>query len=144
MKYKQTVIPTVIIPTEWKKLKGIELRKFIFEYIKQHYAGQVVKNIDTSINVHISITGGRKTAYGEAIYSKKAVLMFVLPDIIKYAKRNNFGEPKAKDGANILGYLNFKCKCKIDNKIENVRLAIQIQKGGKFYYNIEVNKKTII
>ncbi len=45
------------------------------------------------------------------------------------------------DGPNIIGYLNFKCKCMIDGKKENVRLAVQFQKGGKYYYNIEINKK---
>ena len=65
----------------------------------------------------------------------------MLPDLIKYAEYNNWGNPKATDGPNIIGYLNFKCKCMIDGKKENIRLAVQFQKGGKYYYNIEINKK---
>ena len=39
----------------------------------------------------------------------------------------------------IIGYLNFKAKCILDDKVEHLRIAVQLQKGGKFYYNIEVN-----
>lgn len=52
---------------------------------------------------------------------------------------NNFGNPKEKDSPEIIGYLNFKGRCKIDSKTVNVRIAVQIQKQAKFYYNIEVN-----
>lgn len=54
---------------------------------------------------------------------------------------NNFGEAKITDSPNVIGYLNFKCKCVIDGKTECLRIAVQMQKGGKFYYDIEVNKK---
>lgn len=32
-------------------------------------------------------------------------------------------------------------KCIIDGAKENIRLAVQFQKGGKYYYNIEINIK---
>ena len=124
-RYKQSVIPKAETPAEWKELKLQQLRTVIFAHIK------------------ISVTSARKTAFGEAIYFKKAAAVVVLPEIIKYAEYNNWGKPKTTDGPNIIGYLNFKCKCLIDGKKENIRLAVQFQKGGKYYYNIEINKKKV-
>ena len=140
-KYKQAVIPNAETPEEWKGLKLQQLRTIIFKRIRSEYSGMVVTNLDTRLPIIISVTSARKTAFGEAIYYKKAASVLVLPDIIKYAKYNNWGAPKPTDGPNIIGYLNFKCKCNIDGKHENVRLAVQFQKGGKYYYNIEINKK---
>ena len=70
-KYKQSVIPKAETPNEWSRLKLQQLRKLVFEYIKNKYSGTTI----------------------------------------------------------------------IDGKKENVRLAVQFQKGGKYYYNIEINKK---
>ncbi|MBQ4475291.1 MAG: hypothetical protein II935_03755 [Bacteroidales bacterium] len=139
-KYKQTIIPSVKTPEAWKKLKGYELRNLIFDTIKKKYAGQSVINKDFGIPITISVSSGRKTAFGEAIYSKKAAAVLILPDIIANAKYNNWGNPKEEEGANIKGYMNFKCKVIIDGKTEHIRLAVQFQKGGKYYYNIEINK----
>lgn len=75
------------------------------------------------------------------MYMKKAAASLILPDIIRHATYNNFGSRKEDDPPTIIGYLNFKCKCTIDGKNECLRLAVQFQKGGKFYYNVEVNKK---
>ena len=140
-KYKQSVIPKAETPNEWSRLKLQQLRKFVFEYIKNKYSGTTIINIDTGLPITISVTSARKTAFGEAIYFKKVAATLMLPELIKYAEYNNWGNPKETDGPNIIGYLNFKCKCMIDGKKENVRLAVQFQKGGKYYYNIEINKK---
>ena len=140
-RYKQTIIPKADLPEEWKKGKLQQLRIFIFNYIRSNYSGAVVENLDTGLPIVVSVTAARKTAFGEAIYYKKAAAALVLTDIIKYAQYNNWGDPKPTDGPNIIGYLNFKCKCIIDGKMENIRLAVQFQKGGKYYYNIEINKK---
>ena len=115
-KYKQAVIPNAETPEEWKGLKLQQLRTIIFKRIRSEYSGMVVTNLDTRLPIIISVTSARKTAFGEAIYYKKAASVLVLPDIIKYAKYNNWGAPKPTDGPNIIGYLNFKCKCNIDGK----------------------------
>ena len=73
------------------------------------------------------------------MYQRKAELIQILPDLVKYALYNNYGGPKEKDSPDIIGYLNFKGRCILDGKVENVRIAIQFQKQAKFYYNIEVN-----
>ena len=140
-RYKQSIIPKVDTPDEWKDIKLQQLRTFIFSHIKNKYAGMIVTIVDTGLPIIISVTSARKTAFGEAIYFKKAASVLVLPEIIKYAEYNNWGDPKPTDGPNIIGYLNFKCKCVIDGKKENIRLAVQFQKGGKYYYNIETNIK---
>ncbi|MBQ3355332.1 MAG: hypothetical protein IJG41_09325 [Bacteroidales bacterium] len=140
-KHKQTIIPKAELPEEWRMVKLQQLRVLIFTFIKNNFSGMVVENLDTSLPIIVSVTSARKTAFGEAIYFKKAAAVLILPEIIKYAKYNNWGNPKSTDGPNIIGYLNFKCKCIIDGNKENIRLAVQFQKGGKYYYNIEINKK---
>ena len=140
-KYKQAIIPRAETPEEWTQLKLQRLRTIIFEHIRNNYSGKTVVNLDTGLPIIISVTSARKTAFGEAVYFKKAAATLMLPDLIKYAEYNNWGDPKATDGPNIIGYLNFKCKCIIDGKKECIRLAVQFQKGGKYYYNIEINKK---
>lgn len=97
-------------------------------------------NRDTGLTIRITMASGRKTAYGEAMYSKKAEVVRILPDLIEHAIYNNFGQRKQGDNKDILGYLNFKAKCILDGKVEHLRIAVQFQKGGKFYYNVEVNK----
>ena len=141
-KYRQIVIPSVDTPKEWGQIKLQQLRKIILDMIRKEYAGRIITNIDTKLPIRISVTSARKTALGEAIYFKKVAAVLILPDLIKYARYNNWGEAKQNDGPNILGYLNFKCKCLIDGRKECVRIAVQFQKGGKYYYNVEVNKKS--
>lgn len=140
-KHKQQVIPTANLPEEWKGVKLQQLKTIILNHIRNNFSGMIIQNDDTGLPVIISISSARKTAYGEAVYFKKAAAILILPDIIKHALYNNWGDRKATDGPNIIGYLNFKCKCILDGKKENIRLAIQFQKGGKYYYNIEVNIK---
>ena len=130
------------IPEITSKLKGLsksEMRLYILDYYKKHLKGTEVVNDDTGITIHFSMTSGRKTAMGEAMYQRKAELIRILPDLVKYALYNNYGSPKQKDSPDIIGYLNFKGRCILDGKVENVRIAIQFQKQAKFYYNIEVN-----
>ena len=115
------------------------MRKYILDYYKQNLKGLEVVNDDTGIIVHFSMTSGRKTAMGEAMYQRKAEIIRILPELVKHALYNNFGHPKETDSPEIIGYLNFKGRCVIDGKTENVRIAVQFQKQAKFYYNIEVN-----
>ena len=74
------------------------------------------------------------------MYIKKAAAVLILPQLIRHATYNNFGKRKISDPQNIVGYLNFKCKCIIDGKKECIRLAVRQQTDGSFFYNIEVNK----
>ena len=134
---KYTYIPQ--INSELNGLSKAEMRKYILDYYKKNLKGIEVINDDTGITIHFSMTSGRKTAMGEAMYQRKAEIIRILPELIKYALYNNFGYPKETDSQDIIGYLNFKGRCKIDGKTLNVRIAVQFQKQAKFYYNIEVN-----
>jgi len=67
-----------------------------------------------------------------------------LPKIIEIAKYNNFGNRKSTDSKEIIGYFNFKSKFYLDGNLEHVRLTIRLQKDGKYYYNLEINKKGYI
>lgn len=141
MKYIQKVIPEAKMPDEWKELPLSKLRLETFEYLRKNYSGKTVLNRDLNIPITVSVKSCRKTAYGEAMYIKKSASVLILNEILQNAKYNNFGERKENDSPSVIGYLNFKCKCLIDGQKECVRLSIQFQKGCKFYYNIEVNKK---
>ena len=137
MAKKYAFIPT--INSEFNGLSKSELRKYILNYYKEHLKGTKVINLDTGITIHFSMTSGRKTAMGEAMYQRKAELIRILPELVKYALYNNFGKPKEAEGPDIIGYLNFKGRCILDGRTENIRIAVQFQKQAKFYYNIEVN-----
>jgi len=127
------------IQSELGNLTKAELRRYVLDYYKQNLKGKEVVNKDTGITVRFSMTSGRKTAMGEAMYQKKAEMIRILPKLVKYALYNNFGKRKADESEEIIGYLNFKGRCKLDGKTENVRIAVQFQRSAKFYYNIEVN-----
>jgi len=137
---KKTEIPR--LRSIWKNKTKDELRKLLIDYVQKHFKGLEVVNKDLKITVKISVSGGRKTAKGGAMYHKKAESIRALPQIIEIAEYNNWGNRKSTDSAVVVGYLNFKSKCYIDGKLEHIRLAIQFQKGGKYYYNIEINKKS--
>ena len=128
-----------IIQSELRQLSKMEMRHYVLEYYKKNIKGKTVVNKDTGITIHFSMTSGRKTAMGEAMYQKKAEMVRILPDLVIYAIYNNFGKRKPDESDDIIGYLNFKGRCILDGKVQNVRIAVQFQKTAKFYYNIEVN-----
>ena len=136
-KYVQKVIPSV--STErYRKMPLQTLRKEV-QVLCDAHQGKVITN--RHIGIPIQIIGyRRKTAYGEAVYSKKAAVAEKLDQLLEYAKYNNFGQRKETDPENIIGYYNFKAYVYIDNKKESVRLAVRARKDGSFYYNVEVDK----
>lgn len=115
-------------------------KKAVIDYFRTNLKDSAVVNRDTGLTIRITMASGRKTAYGEAMYPKKAEVIRILPELLEHATYNNFGQRKQGDGKDVLGYLNFKAKCILDGKVEHLRIAVQFQKGGKFYYNVEVNK----
>lgn len=137
-KYVQKVIPSV--STErYRKMSAVELRKEALLIFNTKCKGTIVRNLHTGIPV--KVVSGKKTAYGEAIYSKKVAVMTVLALLIEYACYSNWGARKEKDNKNVIGYYNFKAHVFIDKKKECVRLAVRAMADGAFYYNVEVNKK---
>ena len=132
-KYKQTFIPSV-------STVGFSSEpKFVKNYYAKHLQGKTVINKHLNIPIHFTGKSGRKIAFGGYKYIKKAAILQCLQQLLEVAEFNNFGNRKANDGLTVLGYLNFKAKIKIDNKIENVRIAVSLRKDGKVYYSHEVN-----
>lgn len=127
------------IKSIWKNKTRKELRLAVLEYYREHLAGKTIRNDDLGIDIVLTMKSGRKTAKGEAMYYKKAEVIRFLPDIIKYALYNNFGNRKDSDPKEVLGFLNFKGMCIIDGKKETLRIAVQYRRQSKYYYNVEVN-----
>ncbi len=137
-KYRQHEIPSV--RTErFMKMTQTELRKETLRLFKETCAGKTVINKHLGIPIHFR-SNGRKTAYGEGIYSRKAAVIEVLPKLVEVATYNNFGKRKDTDPLNLIGYYNFKAYAYIDGVKRCLRIAIQILKDGSFYYNLDVNK----
>jgi len=138
-KYKQIVIPEVSTK-EWITLSASDVREKLNNEYRTRYIGKKVINQCLGITVEFESTGARKTAHGSAIYSKKACLVGVLDQLIRYAEYSNWGDRKPQDIARVIGYLNFKVKVRIDGKMEYVHLVIRVCNDGRFHYAMEVNK----
>ena len=142
-KYKQTVIPEV--STEhWKTLSLHEAQKKMMEYYRVKYPyTRTVTNQHLGIRVGFEADGVAKTCKGGKTYPEKCCLVEVLDKLIQYAEFNNFGDRKRTDKINVLGYLNFKVKVKMNGKIEHIHLTIRItnRKDGRFtfHYSMSVN-----
>lgn len=124
-------------------LKGLsvsEIQKRIQEHYKQNIQGLTILNENLNIVVRFTKLGRNKTIFGSTVYPKKAALIFYLPEIVKNAQYNNWGNRKTTDQDYVIGYLNFNCKVSIDGKPEKIHLVIQMRKDGKFYYTLEVNR----
>jgi hypothetical protein len=139
MKYKQKYIPC--INSVWSESSAIELRKLVLEWYRSNLTGKKVINQCLGIPILFSHTGGKKLAMGGAIYLHKAELVRVLPAILEHADYCNWGDRKEKDSVMVIGYLNFKCKVKINGINKHLRIAVRMQKDGKLYWNHEINIK---
>lgn len=138
-KYVQKVIPSVTT-TRLRGFTLTELRKEALRLYEQYCANRICRNKHIGIPIQFKNSGGRKTARGEAIYSKKVAIIRYLPSLVENATYNNFGKPKEKDAHSLIGYYNFKAYVFIDGKKECIRLSVKARVDGSFYYNVEVNK----
>ena len=76
MTKRYAFVPEVF--SELNRLSKSELRKYILDYYKKNLKGLEVINVDTGITIHFSMTSGRKTAMGEAMYQRKAEIIRIL------------------------------------------------------------------
>ncbi len=134
-KYQQQAIPDIQIQA------NKNLVQYATTYYKDNLQGQEVFNKDLKIWIKFTSLGKGKVAYGGRKTPAKMAVLQGIKSILEVAEYNNFGPRKAKDPKNIVGYLNFKAKVRINGKIENLRIAIILRQDGKFYYNHEVNMK---
>ena len=125
----------------FKKMKVSELRTFTMKYYNLYLKGDSA-TIEKYLKEVVFInTAGRKIAYGEAMYSAKAAVIAHLKTLIKNSTYNNWGDRKASDGKDVLGYLNFKSKITIDNKKRHVRISLVVYKDRRTELkNVEVGK----
>ena len=70
MAKKYGYVPEIV--TELSGLSKSDLRKYVLDYYKKNLKNQEILNRDTGIKVRCSMTSGRKTAMGEAMYQKKS------------------------------------------------------------------------
>ena len=126
----------------FKKMKVTELREFTLEFYRLFLKGKK-KEIEKHLKeVVFTSEGGRKIAYGEAMYSAKAAVIEHLDTLIKNSTYNNWGDRKPSDSEEILGYLNFKSKITIDGKKRHVRIAISVDKDRNLKFkSYDVGKK---
>jgi len=126
----------------FKKMKVTELRAFTLEFYRLFLKGKK-KEIEKHLKeVVFTSEGGRKIAYGEAMYSAKAAVIEHLGSLIKNSTYNNWGDRKPSDSEEILGYLNFKSKITIDGKKRHVRIAISVDKDRNLKFkSYDVGKK---
>ena len=114
--------------TRFKKMKVNELREFTLKYYNLYLKGEK-ENVEKHLKEVIFTTkAGRKIAYGEAMYSAKAAVIAHLKTLIKNSTYNNWGDRKAQDNPNILGYLNFKSKITIDGQKRHLRISVIVDK----------------
>jgi len=132
-KYKQTYIPCVrtgVIKNNSKAAKN---------YYAENLQGRSVVNKHLGFRIYFSSKGKGKASFGGATHRKKVAVLQCLSKLLEVAEYNNFGNRKTNDTEIVLGYLNFKAKVKIDEEIENVRIAVVFKIDGKAYYNHEIN-----
>ena len=134
--------PPEINTLAFKKMKVTELRAFTLEFYRLFLKGKR-KEIEKHLKeVVFTSEGGRKIAYGEAMYSAKAAVIEHLGSLIKNSTYNNWGDRKPSDSEEILGYLNFKSKITIDGKKRHVRIAISVDKDRNLKFkSYDVGKK---
>ncbi len=139
MNYQQTIIPTITTPAHWKTCTRTILRKEMKAYYEENLQGKSVVNKCLGHRITLSSQGKNKIIQGSALYNKKAAVLLILVDLLRYAVYSNFGQRKETDPVNLIGYFNFKAKCKIDGKVEHVRIAVLVYRDGRIYFNHEVN-----
>ena len=125
----------------WNEIETLsELRKKVYEYYRANIKGKTAINTDKGYKIYFTNKpGGRKIAFGGSMYHLKAEAVKIIVELIETATYNNWGHRKVSDKIEVVGYLNFKAKGKIDGEIYNFRIAVQLRKDGKLYYNHEIN-----
>lgn len=132
-KYRQTIIPHI-------KTKVIDNdRKSVAKFYTENLQGKIILNKCLNVNIKFNAIGKAELSYGRSIHTKKVAILQCLVVLLSEAEYNNFGVRKLTDEKSVLGYLNFKAKVIIDDKLEHIRLTVLMKKDGKMYYHHEVN-----
>lgn len=122
----------IVISTEkFKDFSRPQLRSFMLEYYNNFLKDKTVSIENSLKKVELLNRAGRKISKGSAVYKAKTAVIQHLEDIIKNSTYNNWGEPKATDSKDLLGYMNFKSKMTIDGEKHHVRIVIELFKDRR-------------
>ncbi len=130
-KYKQSTIPTAKL----QDLSQKELKIWLKKTYKAKLQGKSIVNKDIGIEIKFTSDGLGKISTNRRIGVLNASVVSVLDKALRNAEYNNFGDRKKTDKENVLGYLNFKVKIKVDDKVQMFRIAVKLKTDMKAYYN---------
>ena len=132
-RYKQSVIPQA--SSEWDGTTLTELKKIAKSYYVENLLGKKVINEHTGVTIEFAKSGISHVLYfGRASFVKLKAVQ-ILDKLIKVAEFKNFKNPDASDGRNIVGFMIFEAKAKIEEETRNIRMIIRITNEGKFHYH---------
>ena len=123
-KYKQTVIPEV----DDKQFTGMrlgELKKFVKKFYNQKLKGKIVVNQHKGVTIKFGREGIRHLLYARRAGYVKLKAVVSLSEMLQYAGYSNFQNADDDDPPEILGYLNFKVKAKVEGKTQTFRIVIK-------------------
>ena len=143
-KYKQKIVP-VVADNQFAGMRLGQLREYVTNYFDKHIKDCKLINLHKGITVEIRKAGLRHLLYARNAGYVKLKAVMILKEMLINAVYCNFNEPDNDDGLNVIGYLNFKCKAKIEDKVQVFRIVVRLTKEGKFYYDHSVkvqNKKS--
>ena len=127
---------------DFQKMKVGDLKRFTLNYYEKFLKDRKIAIKNSLKKVQFINKAGRKIAYGGSMYSAKAAIIEHLEEIIKNSTYNNWGNRKPKDHKDVLGYLNFKSKVKIDGEKRHVRISVEVYKNREtLLKNYDAGKK---
>ena len=117
-----------------------ELREQVRNFYKKELQGKSVLNQDRHILIQFTSDGLGKLYRGSTVNVVKASAVKILDKMIEQAIYSNFGERKATDKQNVVGFLNFKSKAIIGEQLYHFRISIKFKTDGKAYYSHTINR----
>ncbi len=139
-KYKQTIIPNV----EEKQFEGKKLgdiKRYVKDFYNKNFKGKSVKNKQKGITIKFSAKGLSHVLYARRAGYTKYKAITVLDEMLKYAEFLNFKSSDIDDPVIVLGYLNFKSKVIVENKMQYFKLVVRLTNTGNFFYDHSVKVK---
>lgn len=128
-------------PFEKANTSLAELKQKVKQFYNEKLQGNSVVNKDKGITVTFSSVGRNHVLYARSAGFEKLVAVFKLPEILAAATFLNFKNADENDHHTVVGYMNFKCPVKINEKLQHFRVVVRISKDGKFFYDHSVRVK---
>ena len=139
MSKKQKVIPETST-SEFDGMSNKDLRIWCNDYYEK-FIDTIVRNDSAGIKIRFKRRGRKKTAFGSCISKRKAAVVKILDEVLKCAVYTNWGDRKAEDPEDVIGYWNFKCKILVDGKLSHFLLNVQLCNVDKnrysFHYSLD-------